>query len=90
MLGDGLQAVNGEIYHKFTAQQFARQVTKARQRHPNHGDYYGTPRKVPRRVQRHRRGMGAQSEGGSRTTAVQAWLLAVGGARTEASGHART
>ena len=28
MLGDGLQALNGETYHKFTAQQFARQATK--------------------------------------------------------------
>ena len=28
MLGDGPQALNGEIYHKFTAQQFARQATK--------------------------------------------------------------
>ena len=28
MLGDGLQALNGETCHKFTAQQFARQATK--------------------------------------------------------------
>ena len=83
MLGDGLQALNGETYHKFTAQQFARQATKL----DNGIQIMATPRKVPRRVQRHRRGMGAQSEGGNRTTAGQAWLLAVGGARTEASGH---